>query len=78
MAIDESKFGFTQWAKIKLINQRRLTNRSLAFLDRSMKNADDVISLMAETKAAYPENGLEILLELLNVENKQARIGNYP
>ena len=58
--------------------QRRLTNRSLAFLDRTMKSSNDVISLMVEAKAAYPENGLEILLDLLNVENKQARIGNFP
>ena len=42
-----------------------LMNKSMAFLERTLITANDVISLIVETKHDLPENGLEILHDIL-------------
>ena len=42
-----------------------LMTKSLAFLERTMITANDVISFIVETKHDFPENGLEMLHDIL-------------
>ena len=58
--------------------QEMLVNKNLNFLDRTMKTASDVISLMVETNNDHPENGLKLLHDLLKMkEERTGGINNW-
>ena len=50
-----------------------LINKSLAFIDRTMNDVDDVFSFMLEAKQDNPENGLELFHGLLKEREKKRR-----
>ena len=54
--------------------QEMLITKNLDFLDKTMKSANDVISLMLETDSDYPENGLRVFRDLLKMQ--QERMGS--
>ena len=51
--------------------QQMLINKNLAYLERTMKSANDVISFMIETKNNFPENGVEMLVDLFKEKHKK-------
>ena len=51
--------------------QQMLINKNLAYLERTMKSANDVISFMIETKNDFPENGVEMLIDLFKEKQKK-------
>ena len=51
--------------------QQMLINKNLAFLERTMKSADDVISFLIETNHDFPENGVKMLIDLFKEKRKK-------
>ena len=54
--------------------QEILMNKNVAYLEKTMKSPNDVISFMIATKNDFPENGLEMLVDLF--KEKQKKNGN--
>jgi len=51
-----------------------LIDKSLSFLDKNLKSANDVFSFMIEAKTDFAENGLELLYDLLREKKKKKNI----
>ena len=51
-----------------------LIDKSLSFLDKNLKSANDVFSFMIEAKTDFAENGLELLYDLLREREKKKNI----
>ena len=54
--------------------QEILMSKNVAYLEKTMKSANDVISFLIETRNDFPENGVEVLIDLF--KEKQKRDGN--
>ena len=54
--------------------QEILMSKNVAYLEKTMKSANDVISFLIETRNDFPENGVEMLIDLF--KEKQKRNGN--
>ena len=54
--------------------QEILMSKNVAYLEKTMTSANDVISFLIETRNDFPENGVEMLIDLF--KEKQKRNGN--